>query len=537
MAILLLVVLAIINFIIYHKFFRVIYFGNMGPQLVAEMAMCFIVAAFELVILAGVLNTAVGAVGFVGGILLGIVKFIFKLILAGVIILVILLILSSMLPEKEDDKKIENSVAQNEVENEEIIKNEEIVEVKDISENESESQEQKDSEKKSVFLNIIKIIIIGVLIYCLIALFSNKEKNAEKVVNNNVVEQQSTETIVEENRDYEESDLEDTYVEVYEDSFEKVEQEVAIVNPIDFLNNKEVCWYINENRMYYFSEILYGLEEGMDVNNIRSYVLLDMDKDGSKEIILELSGQYDDYYLIMNYSEELQQNIVITKGIREFRDLTLDGVYMASNGADSWFYCTMNLTDVYNIIEEIIASANNGYFEVYGESVSEEAFNQFCENIYSNGSPSWNSFVAETFADELGISGEILLINDENDNLVENDVAEYTYIPEGIISDDEFIEYYRIAGLYYGIGESYASINMYSSYDTEFVGNIEIDGEVTLWGELIPVGNNLYQIVTESENNVFLGVYTDNGTIYGNLYINGQDEGIFRMEEQFAPPQ
>ena len=104
MAILLLVVLAIINFIIYHKFFRVIYFGNMGPQLVAEMAMCFIVAAFELVILAGVLNTAVGAVGFVGGILLGIVKFIFKLILAGVIILVILLIISSMLPEKEENK-------------------------------------------------------------------------------------------------------------------------------------------------------------------------------------------------------------------------------------------------------------------------------------------------------------------------------------------------------------------------------------------------------------------------------------------------
>jgi len=48
----LLVALAIINFIIYHKFFRVIYFGNMGPKLVAEMAMCFIVAAFELVILA-----------------------------------------------------------------------------------------------------------------------------------------------------------------------------------------------------------------------------------------------------------------------------------------------------------------------------------------------------------------------------------------------------------------------------------------------------------------------------------------------------
>lgn len=422
MAILLLVVLAIINFIIYHKFFRVIYFGNMGPQLVAEMAMCFIVAAFELVILAGVLNTAVGAVGFVGGILLGIVKFIFKLILAGVIILVILLILSSMLPEKEDDKTIENSVAQNEVENEEIIKNEEIVEVKDISENESESQEQKDSEKKNVIINILKIIIIGVLIYCLIALFSNKEKNEEKAVNNNVVDQQSTETIVEENRDYEETYIEDN--EVYEESYEIVEEKDYSENPFEvtqqeFIEESEIQelsnvekdttnfepigtvetypiqgeyeLYANENGVLipygFYQEILDAAYE--QYGDYAWYVIFDLNKDGIDELIVSYGDNSAEIahavYSLDQYNCYFYGNIL---GDCSFYDASvvqnpnLEGM-MASGGRQGVQWIN------YIFIEDNLYLYSN---EIFNEEVEGPYIYEYCDRI-----PSFPAYYFSTF--------------------------------------------------------------------------------------------------------------------------------------------
>ena len=100
---------------------------------------------------------------------------------------------------------------------------------------------------------------------------------------------------------------EDVFVNYDESKTESSSYEQTI---IDFINNKTLCWYGNENETYYFSQILYGLEEGLGKNNIISYTLVDMDKDGSKEVILELNGQYDDYYLIISYSEQIQMNIL-----------------------------------------------------------------------------------------------------------------------------------------------------------------------------------------------------------------------------------
>ncbi len=44
------VVLAIINWIVYHKIFNVVYFGNMGMSFIREVIGCFFVAFIEIFI-------------------------------------------------------------------------------------------------------------------------------------------------------------------------------------------------------------------------------------------------------------------------------------------------------------------------------------------------------------------------------------------------------------------------------------------------------------------------------------------------------
>ena len=305
----------------------------------------------------------------------------------------------------------------------------------------------------------------------------------------------------------------------------------------DFINNKVLCWYDNEGNTYFFNDILNNLEAELGMSDIKSYTFVNMDGRGFQEVVLELSGRLDDYYIIINYCEEIDKTIVITQNIRGFRDLTSQGVYMGSNGADSWCYCVLDFADPNNVTEEIIASTENGYYEVYGEAVTEDVFNQFCQEIYASDSAVWYSYTEEDFASDLGISEEFIGAVEENSDVQEEFATESIYIPVEIFKDEVFIEYDQIAGLYYGIGENYASINMYSAFDTEFVGNIEITGERTLWGELITLDTNLYQIITESGEEVLLGIYLDNGTTAGNLYINGQNAGYFMMVEQYAPPQ
>lgn len=78
------IILIVINWILYHKFFQVTYFGSVGKQIFREIVIAFLVAVVEMVILGQIL-------GAVGGILMATVSIVGKIIIFIAIIVVIAL--------------------------------------------------------------------------------------------------------------------------------------------------------------------------------------------------------------------------------------------------------------------------------------------------------------------------------------------------------------------------------------------------------------------------------------------------------------
>lgn len=397
--------------------------------------------------------------------------------------------------------------------------------------------------------------VVILMILCLVNGLSAASKRTQQTVNNNSdvkvenAEQFTGETdiVKEEFSNYESGDSSENFISNTDSYTEEINIDIKFEEGItekiyygqsiiDFMYDKDIGWYGNEENSFYFSEILYRLEEGLGINNITSYTIVDMNADEYPEIILELTGQWDTYYLIINYCAATEKTMIFSSGLRGFRDLTEDGVYMGSDGADSWCYCTLDFisSPYVHTEEKIIASANSGYYEIYGEVVDEEQFNQFCEEIYKAGSAVWKNYTEETFMADLSnsVNADITIESVENEKETLN--AESIYIPDDMFRDVYFIEYHNISGLYYGIGDSWASISMYTSLEgEEYVGNAEFGGEITLKGELLPLDTNLYQIVTTSGDEILLGMYMDNGIVSGELYINGQYADCFMMVEHY----
>ena len=95
------------------------------------------------------------------------------------------------------------------------------------------------------------------------------------------------------------------------------------------------------------------------------------------------------------------------------------------------------------------------------------------------------------------------------------------------------IPYGEISGGYSGISTDGCSISMYSSIEDDTVGNIELYYGDGILGELINLQTNVYQIATETSDEIVFGVFTDNGVINLDLYINGVHVDYLVMYEHY----
>ena len=105
-----------------------------------------------------------------------------------------------------------------------------------------------------------------------------------------------------------------------------------------------------------------------------------------------------------------------------------------------------------------------------------------------------------------------------------------------IIHDKNFIDYLEISGLYKGIFGTEIALSAYSDeYDKE-KGKIGItlsDGTL-IEGVLFEEEPNLYSVSASDGSDIKIGVYTDNGNIGIDLFINGEHYDYLLMDEHFV---
>ena len=111
-------------------------------------------------------------------------------------------------------------------------------------------------------------------------------------------------------------------------------------------------------------------------------------------------------------------------------------------------------------------------------------------------------------------------------------------IPTDLYTADTKIDYYELGGRYEGGGYEDCSINMYTSFDDQYVGNIDIEyNGKTYSGQLEEVRTNVYKARCDDGSFLVLAVYT-----YDNLgvddpafalYINGEYVQYYALSEHY----
>lgn len=115
----------------------------------------------------------------------------------------------------------------------------------------------------------------------------------------------------------------------------------------------------------------------------------------------------------------------------------------------------------------------------------------------------------------------------------ENQIEE---LASKIIHDENLIDYFELSGLYSGMFGAECAISMYSDECDAEKGVIEItlnDGTF-IKGGFCEEDINLYSVSTSDDRDIKIGVYSDNGNICLDIFINGEHNDYMVMYEHLV---
>lgn len=175
---------------------------------------------------------------------------------------------------------------------------------------------------------------------------------------------------------------------------------------INFLKNSDSgCWYANENGLYTYHGITSGLDESGEVRET-GYTIVDMDSDEKPEVIISLSGQLDDYYMILHYNDQSEDFSIyaMTVGTRGLQMLQVNGVFMGSSGASSTGYYMYDFESGMNCYQIELAYIDSENYSIQSIPVSKDEFDAYYESTLKADLVEWRDYSLSGLAEELGVS-------------------------------------------------------------------------------------------------------------------------------------
>ena len=143
---------------------------------------------------------------------------------------------------------------------------------------------------------------------------------------------------------------------------------------LDILGGKQK--YINkDNNEVYIKKLK---NETKDAAKTMEYSILDMDGDGSKELVARVYNDFDGFVLILHYEEGNFYGFEDV--VRGFTSLKTNGYYVSSGG-----YNVHNVTqstfnkNIRN--EKTIATEDNNEYTINGKKVTQAEYTQFLNNL------------------------------------------------------------------------------------------------------------------------------------------------------------
>ena len=185
----------------------------------------------------------------------------------------------------------------------------------------------------------------------------------------------------------------------------------------------------------------------------------------------------------------------------------------------------------------IDVTVGNGIFNVYADNYNIEQYTAMDDVVFgtkiSGGRQVSGTIYVELNPDTVSNieveCGHVVWVIKEPTAVIEDSA-----IPADILRDTDAIPYENVAGEYDSIGGLYVAMSMYSSIEDEYIGNITIQGNGEVTGQLVKVATNVYQVTTTDGSVVLLGLYMDNENACLDLYIDGQHIDYFVMTSPFV---
>ncbi len=152
----------------------------------------------------------------------------------------------------------------------------------------------------------------------------------------------------------------------------------AMNSKIDFINE--------ENKGVLFKEFpIY--EDDLAVPDKYAYV--DMDNDGTNELVVETTSYYG-AFIILHYDKETRKIYGYMLGARSLEDLKEDGTFIGSGGAAVNSYCKIKFDkNKYEIIDLAYSDSTNNEYKIDDKDVTKKEIEEFTDNWFKKTSVEW----------------------------------------------------------------------------------------------------------------------------------------------------
>lgn len=167
-----------------------------------------------------------------------------------------------------------------------------------------------------------------------------------------------------------------------------MEATVQIVNAEDGITETTT---FNENYLNAIKHLMiYDFDESLALDN---YAEVDLDRDNTPEVIVNLSSGVDGWIIVLRYYEgSVYGYPFVYRGLQSPKT---DGIYSASSGAfdNSILQMSFNGLELNEkILGHTILMNEDVEYYIADEKVSEEEYNEFLKDFFNKEDVSWNQF-------------------------------------------------------------------------------------------------------------------------------------------------
>ena len=150
----------------------------------------------------------------------------------------------------------------------------------------------------------------------------------------------------------------------------------------------EETFIAEDGKSVYLKDFIYGSDGLTNYYAMpQKYVIIDLDKDGSDELVADITPNQVCYMVFHIHGDNIYGFLV---GRRALQSLKEDGSFVQTGGANVNYYCSMKFDETsYRIIKIAVKDEVYGIYEIHGQSRPIDDVDKYIEEWHLKKDAQW----------------------------------------------------------------------------------------------------------------------------------------------------